>query len=549
MDPSSTRFIALAEASQRIASTRSRLEKRKILIELLRTVPPEGIASVVGWLTEQPPGGATGIGPSQLWKMSQSGPAPAEASVTLEAVDQAMARARGSARGDANAAMSELFARLTEPERQLLVGSLTGSLRQGSSEGVMLPAIAELAGLTEAQVQRAVMVKGTIARAADAILGAAAASGATPPASIELFSPLAPMLASSAESLEETMTGSEALRIEWKVDGVRAQVHKQGDKIAIYSRAGNDITVGCASIVDALRTVASDSLVLDGEVVLENPDGRARSFQDSFSVIASGVSSTDGSKLRVYVFDCLHEGGNDLVDQPLSARLERLRAVATSELCMPGIEGATAEDAARFYADARARGHEGVMVKDLGSTYRSSARGSAWKKVKEVATVDLVVLAVEPGSGRRKGFLSNLHLGARREDGTFCMVGKTFKGLTDAMLAWQTERLGSLATDSSGYVVQVRPELVVEIRFNDVQRSPRYPGGIALRFARVVRYREDKLSTEIESLESLVDRLPADDRERAIPRAAKPLPRPPLPPQRQLSLFGDEPAASPRRRK
>ena len=546
MDPSSTRFIELAEASQRIASTRSRLEKRKILIELLRTVPPERIASVVGWLTEQPPGGATGVGPSQLWKMSQSGSAPAEASVTLEAVDQAMDRARGSAREDANAAVSELFARLTEPERQLLVGSLTGSLRQGSSEGVMLPAIAELAGLTEAQVQRAVMVKGTIARAADAILGAAeAASGATPPASIELFSPLAPMLASSAESLEETMTGSEALRIEWKVDGVRAQVHKQGDKIAIYSRAGNDITVGCASIVDALRTLASDALVLDGEVVLENPDGRARSFQDSFSVIASGVSSTDGSKLRVYLFDCLHEGGNDLVDQPLSVRLERLRAVAASELCMPGIEGATPEEATRCYADARARGHEGVMVKDLGSTYRASARGSAWKKVKEVATVDLVVLAVEPGSGRRKGFLSNLHLGARREDGTFCMVGKTFKGLTDAMLAWQTERLGSLATDASGYVVHVRPELVVEIRFNDVQRSPRYPGGIALRFARVVRYREDKRPTDIESLESLVDRLPEGERERAILRVAK---RPP-PPKRQLSLFGDEPEPSPRRRR
>ncbi len=547
MDTPSARFIDLAHASERVAGTRSRLEKRKILVEVLRSIPPDEIGSAVGWLTEQPPGGPTGVGPAQLWKVSalsesSESAMPVEPTASLRVVDAAMERARtGNGGAPAMATVAALFAILTESERRLLVGSLTGSLRQGSSEGVMLPVIAELAGLTEAQVQRAVMVKGSAARAADAILGTT--RGAPPPTTIELFAPLAPMLASSAESLEEALLGEQALRVEWKVDGVRAQVHKRGNQVTIYSRAGNDITRGCASLVEPLRALASEALVLDGEVVLEGPEGRARSFQDSFSAISSGVIGLDGSRLRIYSFDCLHEGGVDLVDEPLSTRLEMLRACVPPELAMPGIEGASVRDgeAARFYAEARARGHEGVMVKDLGSTYRSSARGSAWKKVKEVATVDLVVLAVEPGSGRRKGFLSNLHLGARREDGAFCMIGKTFKGLTDAMLAWQTDKLRALAVDSSDYVVHVRPELVVEIRFNDVQRSPRYPGGIALRFARVVRYREDKLPSEIEPLESLIARLPEGTRARPVARAEKP----PPPPKRQLSLFGEAAEPSP----
>jgi DNA ligase-1 len=250
--------------------------------------------------------------------------------------------------------------------------------------------------------------------------------------------------------------------------------------------------------------------------------------------VPSGGNARGGDpsdRLRIYLFDCLHQDGVDAVDDPLSRRLATLAQIAPPELLVPGIETSDAEEARRFYDDARARGHEGVMVKDLASTYRAGARGGAWQKVKPFTTVDLVVLAVERGSGRRDKWLSNLHLGARREDGSFCMVGKTFKGLTDELLKWQTARLGELATRHEGHVVHVRPELVVEIRFNDVQRSPRYPGGIALRFARVVRYREDKPAREADLLSTLIAHLPASARD----SAPAPLPSK----KRQLSLFDE----------
>jgi DNA ligase-1 len=276
----------------------------------------------------------------------------------------------------------------------------------------------------------------------------------------------------------------------------------------VYSRQGNDITAGVAPIVETLASLEADRAVLDGEVVLVGPDGAPRPFQESFSAIASKSVSREGDCLRVVLFDCLHRDGVDLLDEPLSARLDALRDIAPRELRVPNVRANSPDEVKRFYDEALARGHEGVMVKDLSSPYRLGARGRAWQKVKEFTTVDLAVLAAEWGSGRRTGLLSNLHLGARRDDGSFCMVGKTFKGLTDAMLRWQTLRLEELATERSRHVVHVRPELVVEIRFNDVQRSPRYPGGIALRFARVVRYREDKAAGEVETLVALVARLP-----------------------------------------
>jgi DNA ligase-1 len=343
------------------------------------------------------------------------------------------------------------------------------------------------------------------------------------------------MLASPAPSLEEALAGSGSARlVEWKVDGLRAQIHKRGERVAIFSRQGNDITAGCAPVLDALVRLPTTSAVLDGEVVLVNPDGVARPFQETFSAVASKAAARPDDALRLYLFDCVHLAGRDLLDEPLSARRAALASFVPEGLRMPATEATTVEEARAFQRAALEAGHEGVMVKDPSSTYRFGARGRAWQKVKEFTTVDLVVLAVEWGSGRRKGFLSNLHLGARREDGTFCMVGKTFKGLTDELLRWQTERLTALATESDAHVVHVRPELVVEIRFNDVQRSPRYPGGIALRFARVVRYREDKPASEADTLSSLIARLPEGTppvRPSARPsKAAK---------SRQLSLFDD----------
>jgi DNA ligase-1 len=499
-------FAELALASVRVASTRSRLQKQRFIVGLLSKTPPDELAAAVGWLIEEPLCGPLGAGPSQLWELSRS-PAPEQGSLTLREVEGTLAQARsGGGREEMQGRLAALFERLTEPERALFVGALTGSLRQGSLGGVMVLALAELSGRNEEEVRRAVLVTGGIPRAAEALLGPQAE--ATPPTALALFQPIAPMLAAPAKSLDDAFAGIADPLIEWKIDGVRAQVHKKGDRVAVYSRQGNDITGGCAPFVPSLASLEADQLVLDGEVVLVGPDGAARPFQDSFSVVASRRPPTQGDRLRIYLFDCLHRDGIDLLDEPLSARLDALRAVAPAELRMPNLRAKGLDEARRFDADARASGHEGVMVKDLASPYRLGARGRAWQKVKEFSSVDLVVLAAEWGSGRRRGFLSNLHLGARRDDGTFCMVGKTFKGLTDAMLRWQTERLGQLATERKDHVVYVRPELVVEIRYNDVQRSRRYPGGIALRFARVVRFREDKPANETELLDALVAKLP-----------------------------------------
>jgi DNA ligase-1 len=532
-------FAELALASMRVGSTRSRLQKQRFIVDALAKARPDEVAAAVGWLVEEPVCGPLGMGPAQLWELSRSAP-PEQASLTLREVEDSLAKARGGAREDTLSRVAGLFERLTGPERKLFVGALTGSLRQGSLGGVMALALAELSGRDESEVRRAVMVTGSIPRAADTLLGAEA--GATPPRALVLFRPIAPMLAAPADSLEEALADIADPLVEWKIDGVRAQVHKSGERIAVYSRQGNDITEGCAPFLASLASLQAEQLVLDGEVVLVGPLGAPRPFQDSFSVVASKSAPTPGDALRIYLFDCLHRNGVDLLDETLSARIDALRAVAPAELWMPHLRTTSSDEAQRFYADARAGGHEGVVVKDLMSPYRLGARGRAWQKVKEFSTVDLVVLAAEWGSGRRRGFLSNLHLGAKRSDGTFCMVGKTFKGLTDEMLRWQTERLEQLATERSPRVVEVRPELVVEIRFNDVQRSRRYPGGIALRFARVVRYREDKAASEADSLEGLVARLPeslADASTRTKAPGARRTKKE-KGKRRQLSLFEDE---------
>jgi DNA ligase-1 len=510
------RFVDLARASQRVASTRSRLQKKTLFVEVLTRIPDEEVAAAVGWLVEEPLSGPLGVGPAQLWALSQTD-APDEPTITLRDVETALQQAKGGPREDVFSGVSDLFARLTQPERALFVGALTGSLRQGSLGGVMRLALVELSGLDEEAVRRAVMVTGSIPNAAAALVGLEGRGA--PPSALELFRPIAPMLASPAQSIEgafaDPKSGTAARLVEWKVDGVRAQVHKQGSRLVVFSRQRNDITAGCEPVLSALAAMKAESAVIDGEVVLLGPSGVARPFQDTFSAVASKGAVPEGDRLCIFLFDCMHRDGRDLVDEPLSVRLDALAAFAPEDLRMPAKRSTTAHGAKAFQKEALAAGHEGVMVKDLASFYRSGARGRAWQKVKEFETVDLVVLAVEWGHGRRKGFLSNLHLGARRDDGTFCMVGKTFKGLTDEVLRWQTERLQALATRADGHVVHVRPELVVEVRYNDVQRSPRYPGAIALRFARVERYREDKQASEADSLASLVARVP----ELAPPRA------------------------------
>jgi len=530
-------FLELAETSAGLSRTRSRLEKGRLLVSRLATVPTDEIEAAVGWLVGEPLCGPLGVGPAQLWELSGT-VAPDTASVRLRDVESELDGAKHALHAEKLARVAALFARLTAPERALFAGALTGSLRQGSLGGVMLLAIAERAGRSEAEVRRVVMLRGSITAAASALLGPH--PDAAPPSGIELFRPIAPMLAAAAESIEEALEGLGDAQVEWKIDGVRAQIHKQGPRIAVYSRQGNDITEGCRPLLPIFASLSAEALVLDGEVVLVGPDGVARPFQDSFSAMASkGVDWVQGDRLRVVLFDCLHRDGTDLLDSPLAARLDALRAVAPQELIMPAARVTTREDAARFYAEALHAGNEGVVVKDRTSPYRFGARGRAWQKVKEFVTVDLVVLAAEWGSGRRKGFLSNLHLGARRDDGSFCMIGKTFKGLTDEMLRWQTARLQELATGQVQHGVQVRPELVVEIRFNDVQRSPRYPGGIALRFARVVRYREDKPAAEAELLASLVARVPGGGGDVAASEKSRKKKAREEARKRQLSFFDD----------
>ena len=502
-EPPRTLFAELAQASARVSSTRSRLAKKKLVVDFLATVAHRDIAAAVGWLVAEPQCGPLGVGPARLWELCRL-PAAAAPSVTLEEVERALAPLGRAGRDEAFARVGDLFARLTEPERALVVGALTGTLRQGSLGGLMLLAIADLSGRTEADVRRTAMVMGSIARTAQVLVGHADAG--PPLAALELFRPLAPMLASSAESLDAALAGGLGVRVEWKIDGVRAQVHKAGDRVAVYSRHGNDMTPGCAPLLGVLRALDARDAVLDGEIVLVGPEGEPRPFQDSFSATSGGATRA-GDWLRLYLFDCMHCDGKDLLDEPLSARIDALCAVAPPELCAPHVRPKTIDEARLFYADAVSKGHEGVMVKDLASPYGLGSRGRAWRKVKEHRTADLVVLAAEWGSGRRTGLLSNLHLGARGGDGGLVMVGKTFKGLTDAMLHWQTARLGELATERTRWIVRVRPELVVEIRYNDVQRSPRYPGGVALRFARVVRYRPDKSAADAETIDSLIAQL------------------------------------------
>jgi DNA ligase-1 len=503
----STPFVDLVRASERIAATSSRLEKKRICVELLTTIPEREIAAVVGWLVEQPLCGPLGVGPAALWELSRT-PAPGEPVLTIADVEQALGQRRLRRREETLACVVALFGRLTETERTFVTAALTGTLRQGSLEGVMILAIADLSGQDDSAVRRAVMVTGSITNASTALLGPNGAS--VMPTTLELFRPIAPMLAASAQSVEDALVGIEGALVEWKVDGVRAQVHKRGDRITVYSRQGNDITAGCGGpLLSRLSLLNADAAILDGELFLASGDGTARPFQDSFSAVASARQSGlyEQDPLCLYLFDCMHRDGRDLLDEPLSVRVEAMRAIAPAEMWVPQLRFESVDEVSRFYAQALSKGHEGVMIKDPLAPYRFGGRGRAWQKVKESKTVDLVVLAAEWGGGRRTGFLSNLHLGALRDDGTFCMVGKTFKGLTDAMLRWQTTRLHELAADRTSRVVRVRPELVVEIRFNDVQRSPRYPGGIALRFARVVRHRPDKSPRDAEPLDALVAEL------------------------------------------
>jgi DNA ligase-1 len=399
--------------------------------------------------------------------------------------------------------LSALFARLAADERTFVVRLILGELRQGALESILLDALAEAAHVSAESVRKAMLFAGNAADvAASAFRGGETELLAF---TIKLFRPLRPMLAQSAKTATEAFSRTAPAAVEYKLDGARIQLHREGDRVAIYSRYGNDLSEALPEIVELGRSFSVRSLVLDGEVIALRADGRPQPFQVTMQRVGRRLdvaAARADLPLQAFFFDCLYADGRVLVGETNSLRWEALCAAVPPEARVTRLAIGAADEAEAALHAALASGNEGVVVKALASSYDAGLRGAGWVKVKPAPTLDLVVLAVEWGSGRRKGWLSNLHLGARDpETGGFVMLGKTFKGMTDAMLEWQTEKFQALATERSEWVVKVRPEVVVEIAFDGLQKSSTYPGGLALRFARVKRYRPDKPASDADTIQ------------------------------------------------
>jgi DNA ligase-1 len=495
----------IARASADVAATPARLRKVERLAACLGAARPEEVPVAVAYLAGELPHERIGVG----WATLRELPAPTgDATLELLEVDATLRRV-GAATGAGSQAVRRselggLFARATEREQQFLTALLLGDLRQGALAGVMADAVAKAAGVPVASVRRAAMLAGDLGAAA-----AAAIAGGDELTRFQLtpFRPLQPMLAQTAETLADALARISPAALEWKLDGARLQVHRDGGEVRAYTRNLADVTPRVPEVVAATLALEIDSGVLDGEVIALDPDGRPRPFQETMSRFGS-KSDRDGPRgsvpLSPFFFDALHLDGADLLDLPARERAEALAARVPEQLRVPRLETADEAAAERFLAAALERGHEGVMVKSLDAPYEAGRRGAGWLKVKPVHTLDLVVLAAEWGHGRRRGKLSNIHIGARDPvTGGFVMLGKTFKGMTDDVLAWQTERFLALESGREGHVVHVRPELVVEVAIDGVQASSRYPGGVALRFARVKGYRPDKPASEADTIETV----------------------------------------------
>jgi ATP-dependent DNA ligase I len=494
----------IAEVSRAVAGTSARLAKIEMLAAALREAGPLEVPIAVAYLSGELPQRQIGVG----WAALRDGFAPAEVpTLTLSDVDSGFS-AIGAVSGKGSAAarkalVGELFGRATRDEQRFLVGLLSGELRQGALEGVMTEAVARAAGVPVAEVRRAMMLRGSLGVvAAAALSGGSAALAAF---GLEVGRPVRPMLAASAPSIEDALAKAGApAAVEWKLDGIRIQAHLSGGDVCLFTRTLDDITARLPEVVSVLAQLPVTAAVLDGELIALRDDGRPLPFQDTASRTASFEGSGPAVPLSLFLFDVLHLEGADLIDAEGRQRHAALARAVPAELLMPRLVTASAGEATAFFTDALAHGHEGVVVKSLTAPYAAGRRGAGWIKVKPRHTLDLVVLAVEWGHGRRRGWLSNLHLGARDPaTGGFVMLGKTFKGLTDELLTWQTSRLLALEERRDSYTVYVRPELVAEIAFDGVQRSPRYPGGLALRFARVLRYREDKTAAEADTIDTV----------------------------------------------
>jgi DNA ligase-1 len=497
----------LVEVSAAVAGTRARLKKIEALAGVLESLEPAEIPIAVAYLSGELPHAPIGIGWAALRDRPPEKPPPPV--LTVLEVDAAF-RAIGATSGPGSQAarreeLNGLLSRATEPEQQFLARLLTGELRQGALQALMADALAKAAGAPAAQVRRALMLAGDLGAVATAALSSGGEGLAT--FRLTLLQPIQPMLAQPATDITAALERFGEAAVEWKLDGARLQVHVQGDEVHAFTRNLADVTDRVPEVVEALRVLSLDSAILDGEVIALDERGRPHPFQVTMSRFGSrrGVEALrDSVPLSPFFFDCLHLDGQDVLDLPARERFAALVERFPEDLLVPRIETGDAEEADRFLADALERGHEGVMVKALDAPYEAGRRGGSWLKVKPSHTLDLVVLAAEWGHGRRQGWLSNIHLGARGEaGGDFVMLGKTFKGMTDEMLGWQTEKLLELETSRDGHTVHVRPELVVEVAFDGVQQSSRYPGGVALRFARVKGYRPDKSAAEADTIQTV----------------------------------------------
>lgn len=500
-------FVEIAKASAVVAATSKRGEKTAALASVIAALELDEVPAAVGFLSGSLRQGRIGTG----WRSISSiefTPAT-EPSLTIEHVDSVISQVQATTGSGSVAIRSELLGVLfglgTTPEVELIRALLSGGVRQGALAGIVSDAVAKGAGVTTASVRRAAMLSGDLGLAAtvalrDGEVGLRAVR-------LRVGTAVQPMLAATSESAEAAVADVGLASVEWKLDGARVQVHRDGDEVRVFTRNLNDVTDRLPDVVEVARSLPVDTVVLDGETLALDEDARPRAFQDTMSRFGRDEDAGWHASLRPWFFDILHVDGADLIDEPLSVRLEHLQRIAGPHR-IPGVVTDDPAEAERVLAEALEQGHEGVMVKGVDSLYEAGRRGKAWRKVKPVYTLDLVVRAAEWGHGRRTGWLSNLHLGARRADGEFVMVGKTFKGLTDELLTWQTEQLLARETHREGITVFVRPELVVEIAIDGVQASTRYDGGAALRFARVKGYRSDKDPGEADTIETVRSMLP-----------------------------------------
>ncbi|MCX4750822.1 ATP-dependent DNA ligase [Kitasatospora sp. NBC_01287] len=508
----------LARTSREVAATSARSRKVALLAELLSATEPAEAPTVITYLAGRLPQGRLGVGWSVLGRPVP--PAPA-ATLTVHQVDAALAElaaVRGTgAQAERRRLLTGLLGAATGPEQEFLLRLLGGEVRQGALDAVAVEALAAAGGAPAEQVRRAVMLGGTLG----AVAGALLADGPPALARFRLLvgRPVLPMLAHAAKSVDEALDRLGPCAVEQKLDGIRIQVHRDGAVVRVFTRTLEEITDRLPEVAAAALALPAEQAVLDGEVIALDAAGRPRPFQETAGRVGSRLDvpgATASLPLSPVFFDLLAVDGRDLLELPAEQRHAELARLVPGSLRVRRLVAATpAEPATRraageFAAAALDQGHEGVVVKALDAPYTAGRRGTAWLKVKPVHTLDLVVLAAEWGHGRRAGRLSNLHLGARRVDGSFAMLGKTFKGLTDVLLAWQTERLARLAVERPAWGVRVRPELVVEIAFDGVQRSSRYPAGVTLRFARVLRYREDKPAAEADTVEAVRALLPKE---------------------------------------